>query len=79
MLQLIYFLPTIAFWYFCSPWGHWNCVNVLTLFRMGLIGAAYKWGDHKDTFTKICHTHPKMMKLSAVIPYAKKIQKIYVT
>ena len=26
---------------------------------------------------KICHTYPAMMKLGTVIPYLKKIQKIY--
>ena len=26
---------------------------------------------------KICHTYPIMMKLGTVIPYLKKIQKIY--
>ena len=26
---------------------------------------------------KICHTYPTMMKLGTVIPYPKKIQKIY--
>ena len=27
--------------------------------------------------SKICHTYPTMMKLNIVIPYLKKIQKIY--
>ena len=26
---------------------------------------------------KICHTYPTMMKLGSIIPYPKKIQKIY--
>ena len=26
---------------------------------------------------KICHTYPKMMRLGTVLPYLKKIQKIY--
>ena len=26
---------------------------------------------------KTCHTYPTMMKLGTVIPYPKKIQKIY--
>ena len=26
---------------------------------------------------KICHTYPTMMKLGTVIPYLRKIQKIY--
>ena len=32
-------------------------------------------GEQKDTH--ICHTYPTMMKLGTVIPYLKKIQKIY--
>ena len=34
---------------------------------------------HKDThpLPKICHTYPAIMKLVTVIPYLKKIQKIY--
>ena len=40
----------------------------LTLFRMGIFRAAHP---------KICHTYPTMMKLGTVIPYPKKIQKIY--
>ena len=36
---------------------------MLTLFRMGIFRAA--------------HTYPTIMKLGTVIPYLKKIQKIY--
>ena len=38
---------------------------------MGFFGAAHRWAD------KICHTYPTTMKLGTVIPYPKKIQKIY--
>ena len=31
----------------------------------------------KASLPKICHTYPTMMKPSTVIPYLKKIQKIY--
>ena len=31
----------------------------------------------KGPLPKICHTYPTMMKLATVIPYLKKIQKIY--
>ena len=55
----------------------------LTLFRTGLLGAVHGWGGeqkapppHPHLF-KICHTYPAMMKLSTVIPYLKKIQKLY--
>ena len=34
-------------------------------------------GGAKDPLPKICHTYPTMMKLGTVIPYLKKIQKIY--
>ena len=38
---------------------------------MGFFGSAHGWAD------KICHTYPKTMKLGTVIPYPKKIQKIF--
>ena len=45
---------------------------------MGLFGAAHGWGGgKKNPFLKICHTYPTMMKLGTIIPYLKKIQKIY--
>ena len=34
-------------------------------------------GAKKVPLPKICHTYPAMMKLGTVIPYLKKIQKIY--
>ena len=44
--------------------GHfWGCS------RMG--------GSKKAPIPKICHRYPTMMKLGMVIPYLKKIQKIY--
>ena len=45
---------------------------------MGFFGAAYGWGGTFLTrLPKICHTYPTMMKLGTVIPYLRKIQKIY--
>ena len=45
---------------------------------MGVFGAAHGLGGgQKDPLPKICRTYPKMMKLDTVIPYLKKIQKIY--
>ena len=45
---------------------------------MGIFGTAHGWdGGKKTTLPKICHTYPTMMKLRKVIPYLKKIQKIY--
>ena len=52
-------------------------MSCLTLFRMGFFGAAHRRGGQKDPLPKICHTHSAVMKLGTVIPYLKKIQKIY--
>ena len=53
-------------------------VTILTLFRMGFFGAAHGCGrGQKGPLSKICHTYPKMMKLGTVIPYLKKVYKIY--
>ena len=53
----------------------------LTLFRMGLFWAAHVWrggGGGQDDFPSLkFHTYPTMMKLSTIIPYLKKIQRIY--
>ena len=46
---------------------------------MVLCGTAQGGKKWKKAFPlpKICYTYPTMMKLGAVIPYLKKIQKIY--
>ena len=45
---------------------------------MGFFGAAHGGGGAKSPpLPKICHTYPTMMKLGSVIPYLKKIRKIY--
>ena len=51
----------------------------LALFRMGFFGVAHGWGGAKKPshHSKICHKYPTMMKLGTVIPYQKKIQKIF--
>ena len=50
---------------------------LFNLIRMGLFGAAEKWGGgRRPSILKICHTYPTMTKLGAVIGYLKKIQKI---
>ena len=36
----------------------------LTLSRIGILGAADRWGVKKSVH-KICHTYPKMMKLGS--------------
>ena len=43
----------------------------------GLLTDGGGGGCKKSPLPKICHTYPKMMKLATVIPYLKKIQKIY--
>ena len=50
----------------------------LTLFRIDFLGAAHGWvGQKGPPLSKICYTYPAMMKLGTVIPYLKKIQKLY--
>ena len=49
---------------------------VLTLFRMGLFGAAHGWGAKRSPLRKTCHTYPIMMKLGTDMPYLKKTPKI---
>ena len=45
---------------------------------MGIFGAAHGWVEAKwPPLPKICHTYPTMLKFGTVIPYLKKIQKIY--
>ena len=60
-------------------WAVIETRDVLTLFRMGFFGATHGWGEgpKRPSLPKICHTYPAMMKLGTVIPYPKKIQKIY--
>ena len=54
-------------------------ISDLTLFRMGFFGAAQGWGvaTFWPLLLKICHINPAMMKLGTVIPYLRKIQKMY--
>ena len=49
---------------------------LLTLFRMGIFGAAHSQ-KAPPPLPNICHTYPTMMKLGTGRPYLKKIQKIY--
>ena len=44
---------------------------------MGLFGAAYKSGAKRPPLSIFCYTYPRIMKLGTVIPYLKKIEKIY--
>ena len=45
----------------------------------GLLTDGEGGGGKKDPLPKICHTYPAMIKLGAIIPYIKKIQKMYKT
>ena len=53
--------------------------EILTLFRIGLLGAAHEWEDLKAPAPfpshRICYTYPTKMKPGTSIPYRKKIQK----
>ena len=45
---------------------------------MGIFGAAHRWeGGKKALLRKICYAYSTMIKLGTVIPYLKKLQKIY--
>ena len=45
---------------------------------MGFFGAAHgSEGAFGAPLPKICHTYPTIMKLGTVIPYLRKIQKMY--
>ena len=54
---------------------------------MGIFGAAYGWGggggqkgpppQKRPPLPKFCQTYPTMIKLGTVIPYLRKIQKVY--
>ena len=52
---------------------------ILTLFMMGFFGATHGWGGGAfcRPLPKIRHTNPTMMKLGTVIPYLRKIKKMY--
>ena len=52
-------------------------IFTLTLFKMGIFGAAHGWGETKRSPSLKSVTHTAMMKLGTVIPYLNKIQKIY--
>ena len=57
------------------------CISVpLILFRMGFFGTAHGWEGgrgQKGPPSLKSVTHPTIIKLGTVIPYLKKIQKLY--
>ena len=50
---------------------------MLPVFRMGIFVAVQGWRGQKAPLPKTYHTYPTMMQLGTVIPYLKKIHKIY--
>ena len=44
---------------------------------MGVFEAAHTWEEQKGPLSKICLTYPSITKLGLIMPYLKKIQKIY--
>ena len=51
--------------------------NVFSPIQDGYVWGCSQIGGQKGHLPKICHTYSTMMKLSTVIPYWKKIQKVY--
>ena len=51
----------------CEPYSGWAFSGLLKDGR----------GQKAPPLPKICHTYPTVIKLGTVIPYLKKIQKIY--
>ena len=51
----------------------YTVLQVFTVFRMGLFGAAHIW----EGLFKVCHTYLILMKIGTVIPYLKNIWKIH--
>ena len=81
-LKLITVFWSWGFWLICKNRSdksiQWILIiRILGIFRMGLFWAAHRWGWQKAPFPKICHTYPTIMKLGTVIPYLKKIHKMY--
>ena len=63
----------------CTSRDSW----LLTLFGMGLFGAAHvlggegPMGGKKAPLPKICYTFSILMKLVTIVPYLQKIHKLY--
>ena len=73
-ILLHYAITNVSPWIYENVWGG-NCVWFNCLI------SPHKWkvssGAEKPFFFKICHIFFRKIKLSKVIPYLKKIQKIY--
>ena len=54
------------------------CKSLLGIISFLIPLLAVFWSkNYTSPFPKICHTYPAVMKLGTVIPYLKKIQKIF--
>ena len=51
--------------------------NFINPIQEGLFRGCSRMGGKKDPLPKICHTYAIMLKLGTVLPYLKKIQKLY--
>ena len=54
-----------------------NAVSVLNPIQDGHFWGCSRMGIQKCPLPKIYHTYPTIMKLYTVLPYLKKIQKLY--
>ena len=73
-------------------WNHYSFILAFTILDFFTVCFSFHFNSMQDGLfrgilrmgrakypppSKICHTYPTMMKLGTVIPYLKKIQKIY--
>ena len=56
-----------------------SIISILTLFRMVLFWVAHGWreGSKKTPFPKMCHTYISIIIIGTVMPYLKKIRKVF--
>ena len=59
------------------PGGSKSSYILLNPIQEGPFRGGSRMGVQKGPLLKFCHTYPTMMKLGTVIPYLKKIKKIY--
>ena len=64
-----------------TSFNHFLFMDDLNLIQDGLFQGCSRMGGGQKIppppLPKICHTYPTMIKLGTVIPYLKKIQKLY--
>ena len=54
--------------HFFQPYSGWTFLGLFT---------DEGWGSKRTSLPKLCHTYTAMMKIGTVIPYLKRIQKMY--